>query len=312
MELRHPQHRHLRATPSLPTIRLAPSPSVADAVRRADPFGTSRADALTTIWAASLGLDPASAVVAPGRDAGLAVLLACLLGPEDVVALAGPVDPALQRAILLPGARWVDVGRDFEWSLQSGALDRVLADQAAKVCVFCRPGPLGLPLDALGLVERALGAGLTVVVDEEYLAWAPSDAASAVALMAAHPDRLIVLRGMPEAGLGPLTPALLVGPRWSPRLRSAIPQELPDAALAGALAALAEPVSLAAAARAAVSARDALAARLGADRALHVASSAGPRLLVKRLDGRPLAHEAAASPWTDRDAAYRDAAVIAP
>jgi histidinol-phosphate/aromatic aminotransferase/cobyric acid decarboxylase-like protein len=311
MKPRHPQHHYLRESPPLPALGVAPATGAADAARAADPFASASALNLVAIWAASLGVEPSAALIGRDRDTLLAAVLACLLGPEDVVALAGPADPALKRAILIPGARWVDVGRDLGWSLQTEALERVIFDQAASVCVFCRPGPLGLPLDALAPIERALDAGLTVVVDEEFLAWAPPDAVSALALLGAHPDRLVVLRAMPAAGLGDLGPALAVAPGLASRFRAALPQRLPEPALAGALAALADPMALVATARAAAHARDALAATLAVYPDLLVAASGGPRLLVKRRDGGPFEPRGATvTPWTDADSALRDAVVL--
>lgn len=314
VEFRHPQHQYLRASPPLPGLSVGPSVGTAAAVRSADPYVSAPALNLGAIWASSLGVDPSAALVGRDRDTLLANVLACLLGPDDVVALAGPVDPALKRSILLPGARWVDVGRDVNWSLQTEALERVIVDRAASVCVFCRPGPLGLPLDPLGPIERALSAGLTAVVDEELLAWAPAGTASALALLTEHPDRLVVLRAMPESGLGALSPALAVAPGLAPRLRAALPQHLSAAALAGVLAALADPVALAAAARTAAHARDALAGPLEASPELLVSASAGPRLLVKRRDGGPWdpARGGSARLWTDADSALRDAVVLTP
>lgn len=313
MTPRHPQHQYLRESPPLPDLSVAPSAGTADAVRGADPFASASALNLGAIWAASLGVDASAAVVGRDRDTLLARVLACSLGPDDVVALAGPADPALKRSILLPGARWVDVGRDMGWALQAEALERVIVDRAASVCVFCRPGPLGLPLDPLGPIERALDAGLSVVVDEELVAWAPPGTASALALLTAHPDRLVVLRALPESGLGGLSPALALAPGLASRLRAALTQRLSAPALAGALAALADPMALVAAARAAAQSRDALAAPLKASPELLVAASAGPRLLVKHRDGSPWEPtRAPATPWTDADSALRDAVVLTP
>ncbi|MEZ4265194.1 MAG: hypothetical protein R3F39_02360 [Myxococcota bacterium] len=313
MKARHPQHQYLRESPPLPRVDLAPPADVDAAARLADPFASGSAGNLCAIWASALGVDPSAAVIAPDRETLLGRVLACLLGPDDVVALSGPVDPALKRAILVPGARWVDVGRDLDWGLQAEALERVILDRAATVCVFCRPGPLGLPLDPLAHVERALEAGLAVVVDEEFWAWTPPLSPSAVALLAEHPERLVVLRGLPQAGLGELAPALALAPGLAPRLRAALPQRLSAPALASALAALADPMALAAAARAACQVRDRLAGELGGDAGLLVAASAGPRLLVKRRDGGEWEppHKAA-EVWRDADSALRDAVVLTP
>lgn len=313
MEPRHPQHRYLRQTRPLPALALTPSADVTQALRTADPTRSGDPATLERIWAASLGVAGEAVVVAAGRELALSRLMACLLGPDDVVALAGPADPDLRRAVLLPGARWVDLGRDARWGLQTEALDRVLADGVSSLCVFSRPGPLGLPVDPLSAVERALDAGQTVVVDEEYLAWAAPGSVSALALLGLHPERLIVLRGMPEAGLGDRSPVLLVAPGLASRLRPALPPAICEPALAGALAALADPLGLAAAARGAAATVSSLAAALAPDPDHHVSASAGPRLLVRRYDGQPLgAVPVAAEAWTDGDSALRDATVLTP
>ncbi len=238
---RHPQHRFLVAATKPPAAAvhpLGPPPSVLAAARAADPHlaWASGDESLAQAVARVARTSPDRVVVAASADALLGALCQLLLVPGDRVALAGPAPPDLLRALLLVGARYVDVGRDAAFSVQLPFLQRVLDDGDVGLTALGRPCPVtGVPTPEAALAA-ALESGGHVLLDRRHAAFA-----DALPTVRAEGRGLIVLDGLAaSAGLGPLGVAwMLVEPDLAELLRGALPSRgLSCAAVAAALVAL--------------------------------------------------------------------------
>ena len=280
------QHQHLVAPASWPRAArhpLGPPPSVLAAAHAAACHLAADATdpQLLRALADHAGVAPERVVVAASADALLGAVCQILLGPGDRVALAAPAAPELLRAVLLVGARYVDVGRDAEHALQVPFLERALADGDVCLTALGRPAPItGLHAPA-GAIAAALAAGSNLLLDTRHAGFSlsrpeppPDD------------DRLIVVDDLAtRVGLGPLGIAWAVAATpLAERLRRALPPHaLSQAAVAAALEALGPARSeVMSRARAVARLRDTLRADLDALPGWRVVAGEGPALLVRR------------------------------
>lgn len=302
MEPRKPAHRFLpeppwtrRPLPSAPRPGLdlsdlsgttPPPPGVRAAAANYDALAPAARDGgpLRLALAATHGVGPER--VFPGTDLAdvFGAVAQAALGADDIAALAEPCDPAVLHAVLVAGARYVDIGRDAAMELQPEALGRLLADEVPRLVVLARPAiPSGTvaPLDA---VHAALADSAVVVVDESRLDWAGPAAPSALSLFddaAVDTSGLVVVRRL--EGLGSASVAYAIAETdvaalmW--RVRPVCPLTPP--VMAAALEALQLSVPIFAAVEEAAGRRDRLAAALR-DAGFDVPDSKGPCLLVRR------------------------------
>lgn len=141
----------------------APWPSALDRDRL-----ESRAAAWFRLDARSVVLvgsgSPPPGTTGPSLEA-LPSLVTAYVG-DGVVALAEPTHPALPESVLRSGARYLDVGRDYAFRIDSDGLQWATRRIEVRLAWFLSPDwPTGLSPTA-ALISRTERAGLLVVVDE--------------------------------------------------------------------------------------------------------------------------------------------------
>ena len=125
--------------------------------------------------AARLALD-ASEVVLVGRSTSyrassspnleaLPTLVNAYVG-DGVVALAEPTHPALCESVLLAGARYLDVGRDYAFRIDSDGLRWATTRIEVRLAWFLAPDWPTAIRPSSWLLTRAERAGLLVAIDE--------------------------------------------------------------------------------------------------------------------------------------------------
>ena len=225
----------------------------------------------------------------------MTTVAAAFWGPDDHIALGEPCRPAFTRSVLRVGARYVDIGHDQQWTLQRGALERLLTDGQLRALVLGRPAMPTGTVASLELVTRALASGVLVVVDETDLAYSDpgaglpravspnSDTALTLVQDSGVDTRgLIVLRRVPGLGTAELVYAV-ADPETIARLWRLDPDgSIPAPVAAGAWIALDHTAHARRIITEQCAVRSALAAAIADISGYSVASSSGPAVCVGR------------------------------
>ncbi len=155
-----------------------------------------------------VGAEPEQIVFGSGSDEMLGMVATLFLDPGDALITAPPTFGMYEFLANIHNARIVAVPRREDFALDLPAMERAL-DKGAKLVYLASPNnPTGNPVH-LDEIERLLGHDAAVVVDEAYAEFAGE---SAVGLMAAH-DNLIVVRTFSKwAGLAGLRAGYAVLP----------------------------------------------------------------------------------------------------
>jgi len=182
----------------------APLPPVLAAIAACDPLAPLDPGALAGRHklAAVLGCSVASTFVGTGARDVFGTLCRAYLKPDACVALAQPCPSWMMDEVLAAGARYVDVGCDWNMSIRVEALARVLEDQDIAMVVLADPNPISgvrLPdeVRALAKLNQTLW-----VLDHTFSSWSTG----------AGPDGAVSIRDLSlQAGITSLPAAVMTG-----------------------------------------------------------------------------------------------------
>jgi histidinol-phosphate aminotransferase len=176
-----------------------PSPRILAALRKAigpslrlypEPLG----DTLRSVAASVYGVKPENVIAGNGSDEILSILVRCFVGPNDRVAFPVPTYSLYDTLIeIQQGERAaVDYAPDF-------SIPNTLTAQNAALTFLCNPNSPSGTLVALNEIET-LARSVTgiLVVDEAYVDFADNEGASALPLIRAYPN-LVVLRSFSKS-----------------------------------------------------------------------------------------------------------------
>jgi histidinol-phosphate aminotransferase len=176
-----------------------PSPRVLQAVKKAvnlslrlypDPFS----DSLRSVAAEVYGVRPENILAGNGSDEILSILLRSFVGPNDRVAFPVPTYSLYNTLVAIQDAHSVelDYAHDF-------ALPDALFAQDAALTFVCNPNSPSGTLTPLPEIERlARSVSGVLVIDEAYVDFAESEAASVLPLVQRFPN-LVVLRSFSKS-----------------------------------------------------------------------------------------------------------------
>lgn len=189
-----------------------PVPAVLDAIRDAQAiqeYPDPGATALRLALEAHTGVPAAQIVAGNGSDELLDLLVRVLVEPGDMVVTAPPTFAMYRFYAELAQARLVTVPRDADFQVDPDRL--VAAARDARLVMLANPNnPTGDLLPG-GVLERLLGTGAVVVMDEAYAEFSGVTALGHVPLA----PNLVVLRTFSKwAGLAGLRLGYLAGPAW--------------------------------------------------------------------------------------------------
>jgi len=231
----------------------APPPAaVIEAVRRAadelNRYPDMAAVDLTAALAARHGVPPGGVALGTGSVAVLGHLLQAYCAPGDEVVMAWRSFEAYPIAVRVTGATAVRVPLTRDARHDLPAMAAAVTDRT-RVLLVCSPNnPTGPVVRHGEMVEllREVPPHVVVVLDEAYVDYVRTEVAAGGALMAAHPN-LVVLRTFSKAaGLAALRVGYAIGdPRVIAAVRAvATPFGVNTLAQAAALAAMAPEVQL--------------------------------------------------------------------
>ena len=232
----------------------APPPAaVIEAVRRAagelNRYPDMAASDLTAALAARHGVPPEGVALGTGSVAVLGHLLQAFCTPGDEVVMAWRSFEAYPIAVQVTGAVAVRVPLTPDARHDLPAMAAAVTDRTRALLVCSPNNPTGPVVRHAEMVEllRVVPPDVVVVLDEAYVDYVRTEVADGGALMAAHPN-LVVLRTFSKAaGLAALRVGYAIGdPRVIAPVRAvATPFGVNALAQAGALAALGPAVQLA-------------------------------------------------------------------
>lgn len=232
----------------------APPPAaVIEAVRRAagelNRYPDMAASDLTAALAARHGVPPEGVALGTGSVAVLGHLLQAFCAPGDEVVMAWRSFEAYPIAVQVTGAVAVRVPLTPDARHDLPAMAAAVTDRTRALLVCSPNNPTGPVVRHAEMVEllRVVPPDVVVVLDEAYVDYVRTEVADGGALMAAHPN-LVVLRTFSKAaGLAALRVGYAIGdPRVIAPVRAvATPFGVNALAQAGALAALGPAVQLA-------------------------------------------------------------------
>ena len=158
---------------------------------------------LRAVLADLYGCEPQQLLAGRGSDEGIDLLLRAFCRPgNDAIVVTTPTFGMYAVCARLHGTRIVDVPLIDSvegYVCDFAAVGDAVEQQVAKLVFLCSPGNPGgnlLLLDDVATLAERLRERAIVVVDEAYIEFA--DAPSAVALLAAHPN-VVVLRTLSKA-----------------------------------------------------------------------------------------------------------------
>jgi histidinol-phosphate aminotransferase len=176
-----------------------PADATSQLRRYPDPQPQRLREALANLY----GCEPQQLLAGRGSDEGIDLLLRAFCRPgDDAVVVTTPTFGMYAVCARLHGTRIVDVPlRDGAggYACDFAAVGAAVEQQEAKLVFLCSPGNPGgnlLPLEEVAALASRLQRQAIVVVDEAYIEFA--EAASAVTLLAAHPN-IVVLRTLSKA-----------------------------------------------------------------------------------------------------------------
>lgn len=171
-----------------------PSPKVMAALRAITDASLRRypepaSDTLRGTAARVYGVDPAQIIAGNGSDELLSMIMRCFVAPGDRVAYATPTYSLYETLIEIQGATTAAVPYGHSFSIPPA-----LARQRAAVTFICNPNaPSGTLVSPRAIARLARAVSGILVVDEAYIDFASTDAASCIPMIARH-DNVIVLR----------------------------------------------------------------------------------------------------------------------
>jgi len=171
-----------------------PSPKVYAALRKAiNPalrlYPEPLSDSLRTAAAAVYGVSPASIIAGNGSDEILSMLLRCFVGPKDRVAFPVPTYSLYDTLVEIQDGESVRVEYPEDFSLPEA-----LAGQNGALTFLCNPNaPSGTLVSLAEIAKLAMTVAGILVVDEAYIDFAATEAASSIPLIRQIPN-LVVLR----------------------------------------------------------------------------------------------------------------------
>ena len=181
-----------------------PSSKVADALasmKDAHLYPDPAQGAMRAAVGRYIGLAPEHVVVGNGSDEIIDLLFRAVLGPGDAVVNSVPTFGMYEFTAQVCGGRIVAVERDDGFRVDVDGVLAAARDQGAKIIAIASPNNPSGNLTPREDVERLLGSGCLVIVDEAYAEFGGASVASLV------PERsnLVVLRTMSKwAGLAGL------------------------------------------------------------------------------------------------------------
>ena len=165
--------RALRAATN-DTLRLYPEPA---------------SDSLRAVAARVYGVGAEHIIAGNGSDELLTILLRCFVGPRDRVAYPMPTYSLYDTIVDIQGGIRAPVDYPADFSIPTS-----LAAQRAALTFLCNPNaPSGTLVRPEAIARLAKQVRGILVVDEAYIDFAASDAASCIPLVRRH-DNVIVLR----------------------------------------------------------------------------------------------------------------------
>ncbi len=204
-------------------------------VRDVQPQSAQLTTAVLARWSHHLRARPGDLLLFATAQEAMRAAIHALVVPTDVVLVARPLPPDWLSAVLLAGARFLDVGRRFDGPLPTGGLNRPAAERAAAA----HPGAVAIAELATwsGANDVQAAAGLplrALIVDARRTAscLGPQLPAERAVLT------LVALRD-PDRPSDPVLYALVAPDQQGEGLRAATgPTALPELQAAHALAVL--------------------------------------------------------------------------
>jgi histidinol-phosphate aminotransferase len=172
--------------PPSPKVLAAVSTAADAALRR---YPEPASDTLRRAAARVYGVDVDQVMAGNGSDELLSILMRCFVGPRDRVAYATPTYSLYDTLVEIQGGTKATVpyGKDF-------SIPAALARQRAAVTFVCNPNaPSGTLVTRAAVARLARAVSGILVVDEAYIDFAATDAASCIPLLRRH-NNVVVLR----------------------------------------------------------------------------------------------------------------------
>ena len=148
-----------------------------------------------------VGLGPEHIVVGNGSDEIIDLLFRTVLGPGDAVVNSVPTFGMYEFTAAVCGARIVEVERDDGFRVDISGVLTAAEQQGAKIIAIASPNNPSGNATAPEDIERLLGSGCLVIVDEAYAEFG----GTSVSELVPSRSRLVVLRTLSKwAGLAGL------------------------------------------------------------------------------------------------------------
>ncbi len=176
-----------------------PSPRVLSALRKAANgllrlYPEPLSDSLRRLAAGIYGVQPGNVLVGNGSDELLSILVRCFVGPRDRVVYPVPTYTLYDTLIAIQEGEGVGIDYADDFSLPEP-----LYAQHAALAFLCNPNSPSGTLVSVGEIERlARSVSGVLVVDEAYIDFAEGEGVSAIPLIRAH-SNLVVLRSFSKS-----------------------------------------------------------------------------------------------------------------